>query len=306
MSPFSPWAAALAGFRLVRERPLAVLAWAAVLFAGRLTSDALLVQLAGVPMAGLKVVLNADPINMQDFSTAMVKAAPGFLAAAVAGLPFFAVVAGAIFRAYLRPAESRWGYLRLGLSEAAVLGLIVAINLVLAGGSFFVTALFGTLAALAGTADPAAAAAIQVLGMIAVLVVSVWLLTRLCLAWPMTFQARRVVLLRAWAPTKPFLWPILGAFVTAEMLMVLVGALLMFFFEHVNDAVFVMNGGTVAQAMNAVQQPTTLEGVFTPLQMAVAAFIALFLALAGATLQGVAVSAYHSLAPPDVREPPAV
>lgn len=301
MASFAPWASALAGFRLVRERPLAVLAWAAVNFAGRLFSLTLTTIISGRYMPALNAAMNAKTINLQDLATAYRPAAPGFLAGAVAALPFTAIVIAAIYRAYLRPEDGRWRFLRLGQSEAAIFALIVALNLLVMFGLFFAALVIGVAANLAADADQAAGGMVEVLGAAGAVFAVIWAMARLSLAWPMAFLCQRQALLRSWRLTKAQAMPLLGAFVLAEGLMLLVAVLLFAIFGGVGGAVAVAMGGTVDQMFESMKSATAVTQVFQPLPLAFLAYWSLLLTLLAVTLQGVAVSAYRSFVPP---EPP--
>ena len=112
MASFAPWAAALAGFRLVRQRPLAVLTWSAVIFVGRLIGLALTTAMSGRYMPALDAAVNAKTIDPQAVAQAYQPVAPGYLAGALVAMPFVAIVTAAIYRAYLRPEEGRWCFLK--------------------------------------------------------------------------------------------------------------------------------------------------------------------------------------------------
>ena len=300
MASFAPWAAALAGFRLVRERPLSVPAWAGVIFLGRLAGLVLTTAMSGRYMPALDAAVNAKTIDPQAVALAYQPVAPGYLAGAVLAMPFIAVVVAAIYRAYLRPQEGRGCFLRLGRSEGAVLVLIISLNLLVMVGLFFAAAMIATLANLVAAADQASGALVEIAGLGGSLFFLVWAMARLSLAWPMTFQSDRLVLFRSWRLTKAQAWPLLGAFVMAEALMVLVAILLFAVCAGLAGAAVVAMGGTIDQMSEALRPATRVAELFQPLPMVFLAFEALLLTLVATTLQGVAVSAYHSLDPQEI------
>ena len=132
---FAPWAAALAGFRLVRERPWATLAWAGAIFAGRLAGMTLTTAISGPYMPALVSASNANPPKLEALIAASQNVLPGVLAGLVVVLPVFAMVICAIYRAYLRPQDSRVSYLRWGKQEGVMLALIVTVLMELFGAS---------------------------------------------------------------------------------------------------------------------------------------------------------------------------
>lgn len=295
MPSFAPWSAALAGFRLVRERPLAVLAWAGVIFLGRQVALTLITMIAGKFMPALDAAVNAKTIDPEAVLVAYQAVAPGYVAGGIALVPFGAIVIAAIYRAYLRPDENRWCFLRLGSGEAAILVLILCLELMAMGGLAFAGALIGALANLAATAGDGAGAMVELLGLAASVCAVVWGLVRLSIAWPMTFQAGRLVLFPSWARTRRQGWTLLAAFVLAEGLMAVVAVLLFSIWLGLTGAAVVASGGAVEQIGDALRPPSEVAQLFAPMPLVFSAFQSLLLALGATTLAGVAVSAYHSL-----------
>jgi hypothetical protein len=279
----------------VRERPLAVLAWAGVIFLGRLAGLVLTTAICGSYIPALDAAVNAKVIDPQALTLAYRAVAPGYLAGAIAVMPFVAIITAAVYRAYLRPQEARWGFLRVGRREAAILLLIVAMNLIMMAVLFFSVALVAALAN--ALSSDTGALMVQILGLAAAICALIWTLTRLSLAWPMSFQSGRLVLFQSWGLTRAQAWPLLSAFVMAEGLMLLVAALLVVICLGVAGAVLAAMGGSVDHMSDALRPAQTVAQVFQPLPLLVSAFEAVMLALAATTLEGVAVSAYHSLVP---------
>ena len=295
---FAPWSAALAGFRLVRERPWATLAWAGVIFLGRLAGLALTTAISGPYMPALDAAVNADPIKVEAVTVAYQNVAPGFLAGAALVLPFFAVVIAAIYRAYLKPQEQQGFFLRLGVREGTMLGLIVALNILVMFGLSFGIAVIATFAKMIATADAAAGATMEALGFIALAIVALMVLVRLSLAWPMSFEIGRPWLFRSWRMTQGYSWRLLGAYVMAEGLMVVVGALLFAVCACLAGVVLITQGGVLEQLPDALHSAIRVDDVFQPIPLIFSVFEALVLALGLTSIQGVAVSAYRTLPPP--------
>jgi hypothetical protein len=289
----------LAGFRLVRERPLAVLAWAAVIFAGRLASLTLTTAISGPYIPTLDAAVNAKTLDPKALAAAYQLVAPGYMAGAVAIMPFVAIITAAVYRAYLRPQEQRWCFLRLGRREAAVFMLIVTLNLILRAGLFVAAALIATAANLVAGRDPAGGALVEIGGLAAAVCGLIWVMIRLSLAWPMTLQSARLSLVPSWRLTAAWAWPLLGAFVLAEGLMAIVAVLLFTVCAGLSGAVWVALGGTLDQMSAALEPAATVAQVFRPTPLVFQAFEAVLLALWAPTLAGVAVSAYRSFGPPE-------
>jgi hypothetical protein len=202
MAEFKPTDAAFAGFRLVRERPVAVLAWAAVILVGRMGQALLTAILAGPYMAALDTAINAKTVDPQATATAYAAVAPGYVAGALVMLPFAAVATAAIYRAYLHPEQSRRLYLRLGRAELAMTGLFVALGLALVLAGFGLLVLIGIGSALVAAADAAAGQQVGLIGLFAAIGAMIYAVVRLSLAWPMTFEQGRTVFFKAWPLTK--------------------------------------------------------------------------------------------------------
>ncbi len=223
MSEFSPTEAALEGLRISRERPVAVLWWwAAYLVIG-------LIHIGLSSMAPFNTLASTYP-ELQAASDAA-RANPADLAAtqhvmALLGqtLPALAVFAGvtlacqmvlstAVLRAVLRPAEHRFGYLRLSLDELRQLGLALLVGLAVIGYMFLVSIASGlVLGLLSGFVPPAA------LGIVAfalVIAAFIYPTVRLSLAPAMTLADGRVSFFRAWTLTQGRFWPLFGAYALA-------------------------------------------------------------------------------------------
>ena len=210
-------------------------------------------------------------------------------------MPFGAIMIAAIYRAYLRPEENRWCFLRLGREEAAVLALILCLDLMAMGALAFAGALIGALANLAASTGDATGALVELLGLAGAVCALVWGVVRLALAWPLTFQSGRLVLLPSWKRTRGHAWPLLAAFVLAEGLMAVVAILLFSVCLGLTGAAMVASGGTMEQIGDALKPPSVVADIFAPLPLVFSAFQSLLLALGAATLAGVAVSAHHGL-----------
>lgn len=295
---FAPWPAALAGFRLVRQRPWAVLAWAAVIFLGRLGGLVATTAISGPYIPALDAAVNAKTINLDAVTAAYQDVAPGYLVGVALALPFFAVVIAAICRAYLRPQDGRFLFLRLGRREAAILALILALNLLVMFGLSCGAALIATAASLVASVDASAGALAEALGLTALVGAAIWAVVRLSLAWPLSFQQARPALIAAWRLTRGHGWPLLGAYAMAEGLMLVVGVLLFAVCAGLAGAALVASGGALEQLPDTLRAASAVLEVFKPAPLLFSAFEALLLTLTLATLAGVAVSAYQTLTPP--------
>lgn len=219
MATFSVSAALGSGFRLIVRRPVSLLAWGLAFHI-----------LVGVPVILLFTWAAPDFFNL--FHSAMDRAAQDpehpfnpalmmplqgklmllqpllMLVTMLAG----AILTGAVFRAVLEPRNRGFFGLRLGAQELwlALLGVVFAILMVLV---MLAIALVCGILGVALSAALAAAHASQVWTGVAWIVVCaigvvvmLWVLLRLSMAFPMTFAEREFRLFESWRLTKGHTW----------------------------------------------------------------------------------------------------
>ena len=126
--PLFPSDAALEGFRLTRERPIAVLIWAAVRLVYGIASLLLLVGISGPAVQQLAAMENSaaapTPAEVMPLTAQL---APAGFAILILSLIFYSVVYTAVLRAILRPADQAFAYLRLSVEELRQFGLAAII-----------------------------------------------------------------------------------------------------------------------------------------------------------------------------------
>lgn len=200
------------GFRLVWERPGALLVWFVVQFGLAVaTSYAMLgiyeqqnaAALAGATQAELDMAYLWRSVPM-----------------GVVALVVSSILYAAAQRAVLRPREGGPGGLRLGMDEvrlfllAALYMLVSIVALVLLG---FAMVLFGWGAG-AGTR---AAATIMFLAIVAVL--GSYFAVKLSLTFPMTLLRRRFAVDEGWRLTNGHFWTLFGAFLILFVILLVAG-----------------------------------------------------------------------------------
>jgi hypothetical protein len=222
VADFSASEAAFTGFRVVAHRPWLVLVWALLQFAFALAITSFVTLTAGPAYERLNEIAasgQAPPVD--EMSQLMQQLAPTSLAVVAAGLVYYAIFYAAMSRAVLRPDESRFGYLRLGADELRQLGLLALLLLVAFAiyvAAFVVGVLIGGVFAL--VASPEGAPALSIL--MAILVGGPLLLVaavRLSLSPAITFaSARTVSLADSWRLTRGRFWPMIGTYLVATAL----------------------------------------------------------------------------------------
>jgi hypothetical protein len=205
-------------------------------------------------------------------------------------LLFYGVMYAAVHRAVLRPEEGGFGFVKLGadeLRQAVVLLLYFLLIGVLMIAGFIV------LGVLAGLAGGAIGGLITLLGTLALLGACLWIGVRLSLCTPMTFAQKRIRLLESWTLTRGRFWPLLGGYVLAVIVSIVVFLLGLLIYAAL-AAVF---GGGLA-AVGSVMSPdfTTLAGYFSVAMILYIVVASLLSALTFAITVGAAAEAYREIA----------
>lgn len=203
MAGISVGAAAFEGFRVIGRHPLAVLAWAVVLFV--LTVLPALFSI-GMILPMMEEAFQGFPDKELD--TAVLLSMQAKLMAInpllmLASLVARVLILCAICRAVLTPRDRGFAYLRLGSAELWT-GLAAVCLLVL----FFIILMFGMVGAAivaiasGAMADTGGGEAAVLFAMLLVLAVMFWLSLRLSMAVPMSFEQRTFRLFESWSLTR--------------------------------------------------------------------------------------------------------
>lgn len=255
---FSASDAAFEGFRITRERPLPVLIWSLVYLVVGAVGSALVVLMVGEDMnTVLQGAAASDPAQAMTMLPVMGKM---YAIALPLGILWTAFFSAAVFRAVLRPEDSRGAYLRFSRDELMIALLYIVLLIVSFVVLFGVTAV-ATLAAmpLAMLAGPVGAAALgMTVSFVAIIGTMAWIGVRLSLAGPTTFATGKIDLKGAWRLSVGRFWPMLGCYILAAVLATIVGLL---GFVIVLAAAAGIGGG-----MTAITQPdySSLGAYFTP------------------------------------------
>lgn len=214
MTEFSATAAAMAGFRFIKDRPLTIVIWAAAYVVMLILVVGAFVLVAGaaiLPFMNDMQALERDP-------TALLTSPAlwgGLALALVLMVLLSGVVYGALFRAFLRPEEGGLGYFRLGADELRLIGAYLLVTLLSSavnyGGQF-------ALGLLAQGVGGTGGMLISGLGSLVMFGLAIWLAIRLSLVLPMTFDRRRISLASAWRLTDGQFWDMLGAYILAGLI----------------------------------------------------------------------------------------
>jgi hypothetical protein len=196
------------GFGVLRRRPLAVLVWGLIyatvvvgmMFAMRpiFAMQASATQTTGDPQAALaNVGAMVGRIFLMELLVLVV----------------FTVLMTAAQRTVLRPADSSFASIRVGMDEVRMFALTLLVFIGSYIGFVVLMMIVALIAGLLATAAGIAAVGIaMVLAMLVAFGLFVWLEVRLCLAFPLTLLRRKIIIGESWRLTRGRFWTLFGAF----------------------------------------------------------------------------------------------
>ena len=229
---FSASDAAFEGFRLVRRKPVALIAWALLYAVLSLASVFAMSNAIGLMVEWgerAEALESAEPTQaevmavFQGFGEVMLSLAWLLPVSLIVGAMLMAAVA----RAVLNPRAGGFGYLRLGMDEVRVFVVSLVLCILLFCGWLAVGLLVGVLAGIAGATGASWMWLVVVLGGLAGVAAIVWLAIRLSLAVPITVAENRFAIFDSFALTKGRFWPLLGMAVIAFVMVLVISLLAM-------------------------------------------------------------------------------
>jgi hypothetical protein len=211
MSAFSPAAAALEGFKVLRREPKAVLVWVALWLAVLVFMGAL------IALVGRVAPFNASgPTNIMG-----VFARFGPLAALFVPLLLFTWViqTSATYRAVLEPEDNKWWFLRVGQDEMR-LSVVAAVSFLLGPPVFLgLSFLLLVLANPFMQAAPTLAGDIGIAGVVITVLLLIWLGVRLSLIAVETLAENRFHLAAYWPLTRGHFWRLFFAYLILGLIL---------------------------------------------------------------------------------------
>lgn len=223
---FSATDAAFEGFRVVRRHPMALVFWSLFYVAVMVAVFAVMgPNLISFVTATEQLEQSGATPSMEDF--APIFQMMGLLFAVMLPLSLIAsaMIYAAVSRSVLRPSESAFGYLRLGMDEVRVLVVSIVLAIVFMVAMFVVSGIIAAVIGMASAADAPALWLVVVLLVCAGVALFVWLMVRLSLAIPITMAERRIAIFASFAVTKGRFWPLLGMALLAFVMSMVVGLL---------------------------------------------------------------------------------
>jgi hypothetical protein len=297
MASFSVSDAALTGFRIVRERPKVVAIWAVIQFVISLIVAVAMVSWAGPALTSLSAAGGQTSRDPAQALALFRQLAPLYLSLIGFSLVFYPMLYSTMNRAVLRPAEDRFGYVRLGADELRQFGLfllIAAIGLVACIALIIVVGVIGAVVALAlgGTGTTAIYALVFVVLGLATIALWLYFWVRLSLASALTFTTRRINLFGSWTLTQDLFWPLFGAYAVAVILAIVVSLLTVVISTA---AAALVGGGTGGLAAIMHPDRSSLAAYLTPGRIISLVIGAISSALVWPVLLTPAASIYRSL-----------
>ena len=246
MAEFSIQDVAFTGFRVVREHPRALAVWALYALIVSVAFSVIFVVLMGPDFVKLMAASARPSPDPARVAALFGRLAPGYVGFVAVAMVSNAILGAAMIRTVLRPAEDRFGFLRLGADERRQLGLGILTLVVFVGVYLALVLASGLLVGVVAMVARPAAGAMLVVLMVGSLGVMIFLGVRFSLAPALTFDRSRVTLFGSWPLTRGRFWPLLGAYVLTSALIAVVyllGLLVIFAMDAI------LNGGSPTTAL---------------------------------------------------------
>lgn len=270
MSKFSASDAAFVGFRLVREHPRTIALWAVLLTVLSLIVSTLTIKLAGPQLAEFMAMSADDSVSPEQMLGVMGGLAPVMGVSLIYSLVLYSVMLAAVNRLVLRPADNRSAYLRLGADELRQAAVLVLVNLLMVG-VYMVAVVFSAILIAVGVAagGGAIAALTGLISFVGVACLLLYFAVRLSFASAITFDTGRVSVRQSWVMTKGHVGALLGAYLLAGVMAIIVYLLIM----TIVAAIGVIASGGVT-GLGGLFEPdmSSLEAFFTPISATRAVF----------------------------------
>ncbi|MGE3302046.1 MAG: hypothetical protein AB7M12_02910 [Hyphomonadaceae bacterium] len=285
MAAFSTSDAAFEGFRVISSKPKAYLAWAGLFFVVSALAAAAFVHVAGDDFMTLQAISAEEEPDLARHAALFERMAPVLVVMMAAGMAAYAVIATAILRATLRPAEREPFHLALGATELRQFGVTALLNFAL----FLVVFATVVVSSALATANVMLGLAAQLAGVGFV----GYVMARLSLALPASFSAGRIVgLFSAWRLSSKAGWSLFGAYVLAGALTVVIAIVALI------AVMAAFAGGLDPETLRGLMEPDTsgLATYFTPYRWVVQAVSALLWSFAYVMIVGASAHAYRAIA----------
>jgi hypothetical protein len=291
MAEISSTDAALIGFRLTRQHPMAVIVWAIVSAVASILMVAALTILAGPVLAEMRTMSPGDS-NPNVALASLGVMARAYLVIIPISLIFGGVIYAGANRLVMRPDDRGLGGLKFGVDEIRQIGGVLLTAIILFGVYIAVVVVVALIAGIAAVAGKALGFIIALLGGVAGLCLIIYVATRLSMVSPIAFATGRISVGASWRMTEGRVLPLLGAYLLAAVMAMIVAVLAMCVFLGVAGLAF---GWTEASSVIFAPDTSSLATVFTPLAIIYYLFGGLVNALNGLIFLTPAPAIYQQL-----------
>jgi hypothetical protein len=293
MQKFSTTDAAFAGFRMVREHPKTVAVWGTVLMVLSALTTIIVIAVGGPE---LQAFFEFDPSNAADaelMAERMLSVLPILLLSGAFNLATSAILLTGVYRMVLRPNDPAPYYLQLGADElrqfcAQVLYTLVVIGAYL-GSALLVGAVITILQKLIG--DNPLLGLIALLGLVGILGTTIYAAVRFSFAGVMTFVTGRITVMGSLPVTKGRFWPLMGAYLLAFVLFVVVYLAILL----LGTAVAMIIGGFAGAGEVLKSDVSSLQAFLTPVGVVRLVLVGALSVLAALVMFAPAPAIYQAL-----------
>jgi hypothetical protein len=240
------------GFRLSRNHPGVLLAWAAVYFGGLMLIFLVMTATLGPEFIAAARKGGFFTGDLDNASELLAHSTPAFLLVLALSALLWSIMTAGVLRLTLRPGEHGFAHLKLSRDE-----LRLTLANLLCVAIYVATAIVGLVLYRAAQQAGPIATLVVVLGAFAFIF---WVGVRLSLLLPTVFETGRISLADAWARTRGHYWSLLGMMVLAAIFYVIVWI----GFAMVSVVLVAMSGGGDAlQDLTHLNVITALSAVIT-------------------------------------------
>jgi uncharacterized membrane protein len=264
MDQFSATDAALAGFRVTREKPTTLALWTGLMAVLSFIVAIVAISTFGEKLTALTTTLESEP-DPKTTLAAMGGMWPLFIGSLLYVLATNSILMAAVNRLILRPQDSAGGYLRLGADELRQAAVQVLLYLVLFGAYLAGVIVVALLSAIGkGVGGAGLGVLLALVSGAAVLCGLILLSVRLSFVSTLAFDKRKIDLRASWDMTKGRFWSLFGTYLIATILAAVVYLLLFVMIYAVGAIATVAAGGGLAEAGDALRgEATTLAELFS-------------------------------------------
>jgi len=271
-----------------------VLCWGLVMLIGNGLAMYAFMQIAGDSLAQMQAMATHPTSDPAQLMAVYQRVLPGYAVLIPVTAFINAIISCAIFRVSVRDEAPGFGGILFGADELRQIGVIILWWLAYIGLTLACGLIIGLLVAVMGIASSTFIAIGMIVGMIVAFAVIAIFILRLSLCGVQTFDKKKINLFGSWALTKPKWGTLLGGYLIAVVMALLVYGLCMAIFAFI---IAVVNGGSVA-ALSPLSGPQAMGADLfsTPVGLAyVVVFYGIVQPLMIAITVGATAAAYKQL-----------